>query len=1257
VSLHVVGSGGISGENLETSILHTTSGGGIIIRKQHQAATAATFLPPLTIPLIYTTSEPPSTHRSIASPFTIPELPILHQFHDVDTILKASPVKNTKPDETRISHQHEHFQGNIMVNSKWMRNSSSHGNNVPGNPDLHTGSVSSGNQQQIEVLNDTTSTVKPQYSSHWESFPARHHYQSAWADTGNKARPGNSKIPFKYTDIPSVVTPVESSLPKVPVNNSVNVQFATFNPLGNSMSNTPFSIVTLIPVRSNSGVGRPLRPRPKLPSDISIHIKNKTELKDVTLNSEYALRHKAGDREQSFLSPRPLESSPVNGVQLYEVSHKRKNNLSGSTNKSEGATTNFNQSPTEVSEQEAGSTAMDHKSQSSGFKYSTQSPTFSRTTSSAPQQTTTSSQFSPATPSNMPLPLTTDTGLTSINVTQTEAAPVLLATRPVGASSINKSAADKMATMPPTEKTNLATVTRVSQIITTTSPLRKTTQPSTVVTTKETETLPLSTSTTESAPTIGTPPPLITSITPTAKTNESSLANLASNTNHNGQVNKNATHQTKNATRIVQNMVKISSVSTLKQRHSEAEVKENITAGITNTSNIKIKETNKTNTSTLPMPSAQQENLTTRTTPSYLAQKNTVTAPKNSHSTVHSSVQPAILHTTPSEFIPVIVIQDSPDETWNTNNSNKQNTNMNSSAPTLKVHPSASSVPDGTSGHSGNITRNTNATRNASKMQENSLLGTSEIRHNKNSSGNGMGQNISIIVPNLQSGNNSSKEKLESVKENIRNTTPQPNTVTPQAVILNTDIVTTTSIEISFGENASKVIGHPLKTSQLPNSAGITIIPNISSDRHNAENVTTMKQADSHHSSTMDMPTKLPSAVTELTSTHKAKETRRQPKMKLAYTYAPSLETFKLEERMMDSTGNMKIKGEMHNNLLTPKATDVTDTTTTLNIFSSERTGTSNTVIMVTKSEPQNYKYSITSDETRTVSELNSATKSSVSANYTSDQVSSVEKEFNSTRETSDSENYSSNQFSSAEEDTILPQNNASSHLTKQGSAQREELPFTSSQSNAAQDPTLQTTHEGIILTTEKMFVALYEASTPNEIPPTKDKVTNTNNEALEMFTNFTVTKVTASSSMQGKQPPDEFELSDDDVMLLLNATRKNNFMSQEAVNTLSKYANVHTAISSNNATKHSQNKIFDGDDYDKTRNETTENYASDKKTSNTATEEAKLSTKATVLDGSNNPAGIPILTKIYNKAPLQFSEKHATTEAGFPDLSNATGA
>jgi len=54
------------------------------------------------------------------------------------------------------------------------------------------------------------------------------------------------------------------------------------------------------------------------------------------------------------------------------------------------------------------------------------------------------------------------------------------------------------------------------------------------------------------------------------------------------------------------------------------------------------------------------------------------------------------------------------------------------------------------------------------------------------------------------------------------------------------------------------------------------------------------------------------------------------------------------------------------------------------------------------------------------------------------------------------------------------------------------------------------------------------------------------------------------------------------------------------------------------------------------------------------ATEEAKLSTKATLPYGGNSHAGIPILTKIYNKAPQPFGEKVSSTEAANPV--NTTG-
>jgi hypothetical protein len=1184
VSLHVIGSGGIHGENLETSILQTTSGSGIIIRKQRPFM-PTTFPPPQTIPLTYTISEPPTTRQSVSNPFTVPELPILHQFHDVDAILKASPKKNAESNSTLISHQSERFQGDFTVNSKWMRNNSRDGNINPTNSNLDTGSVSSGNQQWAEVLNVTMPTVKPQHNSYREVFSTRYHQQQAWGDMGNRARPGN-RIPLKDTGIPSV----ESPLSRVQINTS------TLNPLDDSVANTPFSIVTLIPVKSNSGVGRPLRPRPKLPSHTSVQIKNKTE------PTEYTLRNKAVDSEDFSPSERPIGLGVVNGAQQTEISHETKNNVAGSTEKSEGTMISFSQSSLEAPQQEDENGALDHKSQSSDIKYSMQSPIFSRINSSASQQP----MLSPFTHIiSTEMPLTMDTVLTSIKETQTQSSinvPPLLSTATLETtSSVQQSTAEKLIS-PLKKGTISATSSTVTPITATALSLWRTTQPPTVPTIKVTETLPTK---------------KLVQITTgtTAKVNDSSSADLPSNTNHESQINRTATGLIKNVTHRVESMVRISLVSTSNQP-SVGEVHENTTAGNTKPNNIQMREMNGTDTS--PTHSPYQQTLTTKT-PSHLKQASTVTVPKHQNSTE----RPASIYTAPSEFIPVIVIQDSPDENWHRNNSGKQTVKGNSTKQTLDPPPTASNIPNSTGGQREYITMNTtNAITNSSKLQENLSLITPELR-DKNLIQNGMAQNISTTISNRHGGNNS-KEKPESVKENVINTTSQPHVVTPQTVILNTDTVTTTSIEISFGEDTEKVTVGPLNTSQSPNRIGITTAANIpNSSRVHAENVTTMKVLDNNHSSTADLPiTQLPSIVKENMSTHKVKETRRQPKMKPTNAYISSLKNFRLEERMMDSTGNLKMEDKTDTDQPLSRVADVTNTTTTLSIISSEDNGTKNTTIT------GNYNYHVNFNVPRALFKLNSTTESLVPENYSSDQV------------------------SSEKEGIILTRTNGSSsavtHLTKEGAPQKEgELQFNSSQSYVAQDSTLHKVNKGIIPTEE--------ISTPNEdILSTKHEVTNTSNDASEIFTNFTVTKVTASSTMQGKQPPEDYEMSDDDVMHLLNETRNHSIMSQEAMNTLSKYANVHTAMSSNNATKGSQNSVHN--DEDKTSNGPTENYVGENTTNIIATEQEKLTTKVILPHESSNHAGIPILTKIYNKAPQQFHEKEASTEAGSPDLANATG-
>ena len=646
-------------------------------------------------------------------------------------------------------------------------------------------------------------------------------------------------------------------------------------------------------------------------------------------------------------------------------------------------------------------------------------------------------------------------------------------------------------------------------------------------------------------------------------------------------------------------------ISTLQQRPF-TEVQENITAD--SNSNTNIKETNRKNTSNIPPPN--QHTLTTQS-PSHSTQTSTVPVLKDSHSTLPPSSQSTIIHTPLINFIPVFVTQDSADEIWHRNNLHKQIAKVDSPVPTLEISANTSNVDDWIGGRKKDITNNsTSVIKNIPKIKINTALRTAQLR-DKNATENGQHQNVSITISKLQGGNNSSDDKAESAAENIRNTISPLNVVKPHSVILNTDTVTTTSIEISFGENEGKVIINPMKSS----------------------NNITSQQVRNDQSSTVDLPITVPSAVMEMTAIHKVKETRRQPKMKLTNTYALSSDKLRLEQRMMDGNDNLKTEERADTKLLMPKVDAIIDTTTTPNIISGEDDERKNITLMSAEYEPGNYNYSIILNiPTKMFIKLNSTTESSVPENYTSDQV------------------------SSAVDETIIANvnipSNVRTHLTKDGSPQNEELPVNFS-FTVAEDPLTQRTNESIIQTTEEISSTLYDVPTPHEdISSTEDEVASTSNDTSEIFTNFTVTKVTGSSNLQSKPPPESFEMSDYDIIRLLNATRNHSIMSQEVVNTLSKYANIHTAISSNNITHGTRIKVYDDDD--KIRHETTENYIGEKITNVLATEESKLSTKVTLPYGSNSYAGIPILTKIYNKAPQPFGEKLSSTEATNPV--NTTG-
>jgi len=647
-------------------------------------------------------------------------------------------------------------------------------------------------------------------------------------------------------------------------------------------------------------------------------------------------------------------------------------------------------------------------------------------------------------------------------------------------------------------------------------------------------------------------------------------------------------------------------ISTLQQRPF-TEIQENTTAD--SKSNTNIKETNRKNTLQIPPPN--QQTLTTQS-PSHSTQTSIVPVLNDSNATLSPSSQSTIIHTPLINFIPVFVTQDSADEIWHRNNLHQQIVKVDSPVPTLDISSNASNADGWIGGWKKDITNNsTSVIKNIPKIKNNSALRTPQLR-DKNATENGQHQNTLITISKPQSGNNSTDKKAVSAAENIKNTISPPNVVKPYSIILNTDTVTTTSVEISFGENEGKLTANPVKSS----------------------NNITSQQVHNDQSSTVDLPITVPSAVMEMTSIHKVKETRRQPKMKLTNTYALSSDKLRLEQRMMDSNGNLKTEERADTKLLMPKVDAIIDTTTTPNINSGEDDERKNITLMSAKYEPGNYNYSIALNIPTTIFiKLNSTTESSVPENYTSDQV------------------------SSAVDKTIIANvnipSNVRTHLIKDGSPQNEEFPVNVS-FTMAEDPLTQRINEKIIQTTEEISSTHSDVPMPHEdIFSTEDKVASTSNDTLEIFTNFTVTKVTGSSNLPSKQPPESFEMSDVDIIRLLNATRNHSIMSQEVVNTLSKYANIHTAISSNNITRDTRIKFYDDDD-DKIHHETTENYIGEKVTNVMATEEAKLSTKATLPYGSNSHAGIPILTKIYNKAPQPFGEKVSSTEAANPV--NTTG-
>ncbi|XP_069689200.1 uncharacterized protein [Periplaneta americana] len=1454
VSLHVVGSSGVHEDDLETSILHTTSGGGIIVRKQHRPILPATFAPPHTIPLSYIATESPSTHRPIANPFTVPELPILHQFRDVDAILKIPP-------SSAIRH---HPDG-----SNWRGNSSSEGftketaiKSHSRNPNVGVVSDSSvetsGDQQWIELLNVTTNVVKPQStkvhssaSSHRETISTMYNQRPTWGDGGNRERPAN------HDEVISSVVPMKSSFSKVQTNESRRVQIVIPKPQANTEGSaanvTPLSIVTLIPVRSNSGIGRPLRPRPKLPSQTQFQAINKTASIDIVLNSEYTLRNKSGDKHstlvpinvrsngsseahgmvQKIVSDRFTTSLPVSQhkipskpigttlgqvVKINETSNNKKNNITRfsqpkptpySTLRPEGPpvriktgsysfvsssqSSTYSREPITVTSNQpvnspiserntTGYIKWDTKNESTTQptedKYSTESKILSSTKQTSdsllsPQITTQMSVatvISNVTKKEMHSPAEVTTTVMSLTTPE----PTQLHSTTSSSSTLSSmmttspptTTIPTTAVLPLTKTTQLPTLTsRSTATSTLASLISKSTLQSTSSTTlpppKKTTTIKLSATLSSSLLTFKTtttlPPPRKTTTNKSSATLSSSLLTLKTTTlpttrikttlpsstlapkvnefstaepfahlnmsaNYSNNINKTASEQIKNITEIVENMVRIST-STLKQRplNSNKDVQISTTTDRAEIKHV-TEEGYRINNSVTNTPSQKllTTTSTTSTSPELLKSTN------NSYSTSSFVLQHATTNnvsaaftrlTTPSpmlsEFIPVVVIQDVPNDNWHRNVSSmyvvktdstlksslKQKTGQGSTTAKSNVTDRTStSLPAGHRNISVSVIAVTTAMSEIQKIKTTGKNATLNVQENveRNISENEGSQNKLRIIPNIQVNSNSSKKNLKSDEMKIKSTTSDPSVVTPQTVILKTDIVTRTSV-VSSEANGGQVTKNPLNNYLVTNSNNITVTPGNNKQNYSKNETGNFA---SHNSSISDMLNYTVTDSAQKVTEHK--ETRRQPKMKQTNEYEPKYGHFRFEDRVANNVGSQIFEGTINFDISTQSFTS--EFTTIPNNFHEEESiinnfkESDNTSVTVDIPETFATEMGITQSSTTEVAALDTenfekillpvSEENVTPSKITSENGVSVAKE-------SDSTEINTPLSGKMEFQSVSHKDNLYDNLQQNdGKIFELESEFTLSTSNkipVTENVVFRTegssSQKENIPTTVKIFSNMEEMSKTKEEVSSLTTVTNVNTETVTVFSNFTVSKVSGinnnypnlqvteqevpmeNKKITGQLPlhSENTEMSDDQVFHLLNVSnassnqsRNYTIMSEEAVNALSMYANVHTNTpedkSADNVTEDSQNNV---DSAGAMTTNTTESYPGDKITKIIDTEEVKASTKIISLHSSNNHAGIPILTKIYNKIPQPFVEKETswktTNEEGSIDLSNST--
>ncbi|PSN33951.1 hypothetical protein C0J52_19934 [Blattella germanica] len=1327
VSLHILGTGSASNE---TSVLHTTSGNGIIVRK-----------PPNTIPLSYiSTQQPP---RTIANPFTLPELPILHQFRDVDAILK-SPTPTASESQTESYHadfkwiqnstnqdldaipiitvknistynyqsesiRNDYKQGTSTNNSikeisKFSPNMGiglalpadddddtlfkdtpskpgivldspsigSHQNqdlwnemknedNIDNlkksnsrNPNPGLGSVSPIEESHwVELVNVTTSAVRPQKFKTHEEIPSRQPQRPNWGDQAYRSRPN-----YRIQEI-------ESSTPRTQM----------------AENTSPTPLITLIPVRSNSGVGRPLRPRPQLPSHrIQIGINS---------TSEYFPRSKPDIKDNNDMKILNIQSEHRSDSYKPVIHPFVRPDIPSSTLKTPSNVNKVHTSFSQLHRNTSGYIATFGSERTRPHLYITSAPQTTWKTSllplTTPTKRITTMISSPTTSSIKPIPITSTSKPKTTIVTSTTTS--ISTAKPNIATSTTKPKIATASTVKPIAATIMSTkIPKITKPTTSEMPTTKsnknisTAKPETTVisTTKPRTTITVS-STSKHKTSTSTIKPKITATLVTRHSTSTPKTTVSPTKTTTVEILR------KSNTTVLLMKEPDMTVTTLKSEVSTIKPKTSSFSALTVSSLVRMAQS--------------PEKLTSEAT-TELSTKQTTSAVKNSSSipttstTMSSNVElsaatnfvppnislpenlitnaiPSVPVTEQSTKISEIVVTPSkiltePTRMTTTAQYVSPSSNRNSTLPLktknvvlttifpetrLAISNKMENIKNSSMELLGNSSlytkgnykfNQTTGTQNDTKVEENK-----QIIVEKEDKPHGQEDNRTVIDhtnPFQDSLANSSSKQFQkillkdplhvsSVSENqnkfsLKNqsvqilnnttdnyqiliTTQKATATTPNQEYRNSTVVTAESynqrIKID-GDVVANNTTYLKENSSEANNRNISVDSGISSEKvHSkieemsiteaslASNINIEDKSISTHFKVMSPITRTSEHTTVpaiYPSVIKVKESQRQPKMK-SYIGAPEFE--QKGKDFLSLEDSIKDKG---NHLKTDSLTSVIN----------KSNKTIEVALTLTTQDPNNFNYSITLPST-VFKKLNESVKSTKESELVGhDKQEEIEEEI-VTSEKIDSETYEDYHISTLayEEDTEVP-------FTTKREIQSDEL-------------------STIDITTETINIPVTEIENISSL-----NESNFFNESFEVTkmssgTNFTVTYLSIPNK----------ELSDDEVLNILNlgnATANNSrnisIVTPEAMNELSKFANIHTnePLTTIDVTENDVTTV----------NALRENV----------TEEEKLSTKTVLSFNNINHAGIPILTKIYNKVQQQSAEKSSNVDINH--IANDTG-